>query len=514
MKVKLILLSLLCSLASYGQMQDLMNLSKGEIVYSSILYDSNENLYGYFYLYQTDKTSSKTMKFEYVVLDKNLNKVNNGEFEGMKEDYLLYSRFDDCTLMGDKLILDKIYYSQEAIILNTIRIISLKDNNISNEKRIIDGKFTDFDPITELKKIRTKATFSTSYERSFINSYCNEQKSGMFVHSATLYGTSSYSNPSNMNFYNSDLKQDWTIDCIKVDSIGGIYTNFIIKSIHDSIIYAQQTYTLKKTTYTKVLAFSIKTGNKIWEYTISGNKDKPKIVRYLNYVPNGKNLFIMGEYYNDKGIFGSDRGVGFYKIELDSAGHEIQRVNKSWLEMKSDIKISKKGKTPGSYELVLKRVAVLNDQSTLFITEMYHPSSYPIWFIPIIGWFARDPAATKNMILFHFDKDFNLLKSNTIEKTTTYDNSSDYLFSQKIKDGDGLAFFYINNKKDAKTGKRNNVLGINSFINGTLTTEEIPLSAKKEFQLIPMPAKEGYIMLREYNQKAKYNQIRLEKLNY
>jgi hypothetical protein len=118
------------------------------------------------------------------------------------------------------------------------------------------------------------------------------------------------------------------------------------------------------------------------------------------------------------------------------------------------------------------------------------------------------------MILFHFDKDFNLLKSNTIEKTTTYDNSSDYLFSQKIKDGDGLAFFYINNKKDAKTGKRNNVLGINSFINGTLTTEEIPLSAKKEFQLIPMPAKEGYIMLREYNQKAKYNQIRLEKLNY
>ena len=151
MKVKLILLSLLCSLASFGQMQDLMNLSKGEIVYSSILYDSNENLYGYFYLYQTDKTSSKTMKFEYVVLDKNLNKVNNGEFEGMKEDYLLYSRFDDCTLMGDKLILDKIYYTQDAIILNTIRIISLKDNNISNEKRIIDGKFTDFDPITELR---------------------------------------------------------------------------------------------------------------------------------------------------------------------------------------------------------------------------------------------------------------------------------------------------------------------------------------------------------------------------
>ncbi len=36
---------------------------------------------------------------------------------------------------------------------------------------------------------------------------------------------------------------------------------------------------------------------------------------------------------------------------------------------------------------------------------------------------------------------------------------------------------------------------------------------KEKYSIDPFPAKEGYIMLREYNEKDKYNQIRLEKIN-
>jgi hypothetical protein len=60
----------------------------------------------------------------------------------------------------------------------------------------------------------------------------------------------------------------------------------------------------------------------------------------------------------------------------------------------------------------------------------------------------------------------------------------------------------------------NLILGINTIINGKLSEEKIPLTAKKKYSIYPQPAKEGYIMLREYNEKDKYNQIRLEKLNY
>jgi len=102
----------------------------------------------------------------------------------------------------------------------------------------------------------------------------------------------------------------------------------------------------------------------------------------------------------------------------------------------------------------------------------------------------------------------------TIRKDVTYKNETDYLFSQTLKKNNGVVFFHSNTMKDAKTHKKNDMLGINSIINGKLTQELIPLYQKKKYTITPMPAKEGYIMLREYNEKDDYNQIRLEKLNF
>jgi len=104
----------------------------------------------------------------------------------------------------------------------------------------------------------------------------------------------------------------------------------------------------------------------------------------------------------------------------------------------------------------------------------------------------------------------------TIIKEKSY-YSSNYLFSQYIKDKTGVVFFYENIEKDPNAGIFSNgmlMLGINTIIDGNLTEEKIQLSAKKKYTILPFPAKEGYIMLREYNEKDKYNQLRLEKLNY
>ena len=62
-------------------------------------------------------------------------------------------------------------------------------------------------------------------------------------------------------------------------------------------------------------------------------------------------------------------------------------------------------------------------------------------------------------------------------------------------------------------GKKEYELLINSIKNNAVQTEKIPLTSAKKYAIIPRPAKEGYIMLNEYNEKDKYNQIRLERLN-
>jgi hypothetical protein len=74
-----------------------------------------------------------------------------------------------------------------------------------------------------------------------------------------------------------------------------------------------------------------------------------------------------------------------------------------------------------------------------------------------------------------------------------------------------MVFFYADTEKKNKEKKWN--LFINTFINGQLKQEILPMSSNTNFT-IPYIAKEGYILLQEFNEKEKFNKIRLERLNY
>ncbi len=79
---KLILLGFgLIQTIAYSQTQDLASLASGKNVGMNALFDTKDNLYGYVSIYSYGKTDNKKQKFEYVILDKNLNPVANKEFE-------------------------------------------------------------------------------------------------------------------------------------------------------------------------------------------------------------------------------------------------------------------------------------------------------------------------------------------------------------------------------------------------------------------------------------------------
>src|ERR1700750_862696 len=80
-KISLLVFGLVQMLA-YSQTQDLTALAAGDHVGMNALFDDKDNLYGYVSLYSYGKTGDRTKKFEYVILDKNLNPVANKEFEG------------------------------------------------------------------------------------------------------------------------------------------------------------------------------------------------------------------------------------------------------------------------------------------------------------------------------------------------------------------------------------------------------------------------------------------------
>jgi len=79
-KITFLVLGLVQTLA-FSQTQDLASLASGQNVGMNALFDTKDNLYGYVAMYSLGKTDKKTQKFEYVLLDKNLNPVANKEFE-------------------------------------------------------------------------------------------------------------------------------------------------------------------------------------------------------------------------------------------------------------------------------------------------------------------------------------------------------------------------------------------------------------------------------------------------
>ena len=233
MKVKVLIICLLSSVFSFGQVQDLAKLADGKLVYNTTLFDSAHDLYGYFYVYKLDAKDKKTINYEFVVLDKNLNKINNGKFEGFKSTAFLESTFNDCTLMGDNLIIDKLYvsYSQGVtyILLNTFQIISLKDNSVSKEKQFKNNEFVDVD-LTKLKSMKLYMDKS----RFYINAYSNKYNSGFFV--------TDENSAKETTFFDSNLEKKWTYAYNNTDTLKNYYSDFKFRLLKDNVIYATERY--------------------------------------------------------------------------------------------------------------------------------------------------------------------------------------------------------------------------------------------------------------------------------
>ena len=505
MKVKVLIICLLSSVFSFGQVQDLAKLADGKLVYNTTLFDSAHDLYGYFYVYKLDAKDKKTINYEFVVLDKNLNKINNGKFEGFKSTAFLESTFNDCTLMGDNLIIDKLYvsYSQGVtyILLNTFQIISLKDNSVSKEKQFKNNEFVDVD-LTKLKSMKLYMDKS----RFYINAYSNKYNSGFFV--------TDENSAKETTFFDSNLEKKWTYAYNNTDTLKNYYSDFKFRLLKDNVIYATERYNdkiSKKKTF-NILAINYTTGEKIYEYELDNNKDS--IYHTFEFKVINNKLIVSGFYNTNIGSLDfRDYYKGIYKIVLDENGQEVEKVYHTWKYLNPKVAVNKKGMLKNGFYLKHQKTFVFDDGTISMLNEVYRPASNPAWFVPLVNWFTYIPSVTKDFIILNFDKNFNLNSVDTISKQKSRNNNTDYLFSQTLNSNKGVVFFHLNNRKDPKTKKKELMLGINSIVAGKLTQELIPLYKKKQYVITPLPAKEGYIMLRESNEKDKYNQIRLEKLN-
>lgn len=492
----------------FAQTQDLYSLAKGDYLGFNALFDDNENLYGYIAIFGYGKSGDKTKKFEYVILDKNLNPVANKEFEGdiTAKDYFGYIDFNK------KLVLyptpDSHDVKYKDFFYPRSMEVDLATNTIKN-KVYYDYKDNKFLEEVEPKTSRDarKEDRAEKKEKGFnyISFVYDIKEGGYLVFEYNDYGR--YTDNNNLSRFDENKNLLWNY---KYNTNGDKKNSESLKIIEkdEKYIYAILKKAVKTDASYYLLILDINTGKEVSNKRIPdfSNLTLDNITHiYSNYksIDNDKTfedkIVMVG--YN----FPYDTYKGFARMVIDKKDFAI---NSGFINYRPDFakfleKISDDGGVEKGYYLVARDLFFMKDGSVGILMEKYKPEG------------QYNAPKTTDLVYAFTDKDFNLKDVKVFEKEKTkWETNSDYLFSQYLNEGKDVVFFYRDLQKDEKTKEKNWNLYINTLIDGQFKQEKVQISEKDNYITIPYIAKEGYILLREFNEKEKFNKVRLERLNY
>jgi hypothetical protein len=474
-----------------SQISNLAELASGKIEFFKPLTELDSSIYGYFMIVKLEKVDKETERFEYVLLDKNLNKVANGEFESKKyKGY--FSRFLSPEKMGNSIVLSQYYTklnSSFAFFVSN-RTIDIKSNIISEPFYYENNSFIEGDRVSKklsnvLKKNRTIAIPIPVKDGFILKEHFKLAKNNNL--------------PQSIKFFDADKNEKWQSVINENNERINYFFNVIDK---EHLIYTVNVKSIEHSY--NIISIDPKTGKKLFTYQIENSASKMNH-SYMVKALDDK-IVIVGKTspYRRSG-YDVKKALGLFRITLDKSGKELSKKYFYWNDASDFLPMKKNGKTADGYRLYAKSYFVFNNGSISVLTEK-RKESYNI----LLG--SVNPKTADFQIL-NFDDNFSIVGIETIKKDISKWSYSDYLYAQEIKNGNGVVFFYNDYKKNLETKKKNWILGIVTIIDGKMNHEQIPMSSK-EFFISPYIAKEGYILLREYNKDNDFDEIRLEKLNY
>lgn len=488
MKHLLSFLILFVGLFGSAQVSNLTNLASGRMEMFVPIYEEANNVYGYFSLFRKDKLSEDEEKFEYIILDKNLNKVANGEFV---DTYYkgVYSSYFKPEKVKNNLILTKQFSNLSgSIAFTSSRLLDLSSNAI-NEPFYFEGN-------TLYKGFRDAETLKKDQKsRPFFNLPIAADDGYVLIEGSKK---SNKNNPSQIYYYNLQHEKLWDYDFGPENK----KSEYRIATVDDgSIYFLYETKDLSNSSI-KLSRIDIETGQSKFSYTLESYGGEYSYSYRIKKLADRTILTGKISPYNTLG-YNKDKSLGLFKIVLDGDGNELFNKHVLWEEMSEFFDMNEKGKLEEGYKLFAHEYFVFNDERIIVLSE-----KYKIAYNLLLGYHIK----TEDFILLEFDSEFNLVNGTAIEKDMSKFSNSDFLFAQYLNDESDAVFFYNDYEKDSETKDKNWILGIVSLIDGKVNHEKIPMISE-EYSIFPYIAKEGYILLREFNKNSDFDKIRLERLN-
>ncbi len=518
MKKTIALIALLCCTGLFAQVTKLSSLTNSKFLGSATIFeDNNEDVYGYFILYEKNRESKIVLDLEYVLLDKNMNKVSQAVFKHGAQNLGPFKI--TCYLENIKKIKDNLYitlaYRSNYGALNTFgkiqdfRKLNLKDFTMSDTHKLNakgelmveplrDKKMNEFYDVTLLEFTNLGSGFIAGGNLKDLHNMKSNQ----------------------IGYYDLDLKQKWVykFNQNKTDKRPA-QINFLKENGNDIVFYKQY---LKKAGELEVIDLSLqivdaKTGKDKFEIPL---KDTEYIYDYdKSFFHNGKFIVVASLFkYKDKREFEAKDKLGYMRLTYDLVtGKQEGKDLLKWQDLSQKFDINEKGNIKDYGRIHFLDFRILSNGNMMVAAE---------------GHTMGHSAKTLDSYMLVFDEKMKMTDFAKIEKSPReidlVPESSDqieragefdYMYSQKLNEDEFV--FYYKNKVKVKGEKPSWVLGIITYTNGKFDSGTVPLKTTEGNKLIPLPAKKGYVLFKEVSEKAKGKDddeaeetFRLEKVNY
>jgi len=499
-----------------AQIEDLYDLAQGEIVLTSYLYDENKDFWGYFFLSDEGESNKDNHTYKYTVLDKNLNRITSDDFEQslsrvMKPNYKVIRK------LGDSIFIHATtdYYSSSSNIwlpkINTLRVIDLQSKNKSVEYLIKGASVTK-------NTMTAKELYYDNRRNMDIKEITTIPYKGRFAHlHFSGSGSMGGSGIEHVNLLDKDFNTIWTLRTKKINEYKPcLVDDYVVEG--NQIILSLSTISGSMWGYSKlgfrIVGVDLLTGETTFNRVIEKPDDKYMHSFTVDVTKDRINL--LGSYgdYDPGERYELPAQSGFFKFAYDLHGEELLKEYMPWTKASKHIAVDEKGRMDKKYYISALQTASFTDGSSVIIAEKTIPVKISIGKSILFGGAAYAKKKTTDLLCFLYDDQFDLSNVEIIEKSKTKGSYSDFLFGQYIKDKTGMHFFF-QDLREAESRKEKDrwILGINTIVDGKFSSDEIPLTAE-DYVINPLLAKEGYILIREFNKKEKYNKLRLERLNY
>lgn len=533
MKHFLIAFLLVC-IGSNAQVQKLSQLSSGKFIDSAVIMEeAGDDVFGYCLLYEKDRQSREVFQLEYVVLDKNLNKLTSISLvQAAFKTWMArtYTELSFVKKIGNRLIIsvnDQLQNVTEFDLISDFnhRYINLNLDDFTFSK---EYKFENFTK----KEFEYKAGHKMSFEDFWDLQKLTKTNSQYILAFATPeYNpkAAAISNPVNFDFrreksvkrfaiLDRDLNEVWAKD---INTDGKTACKYEYLDSDPNILLLKKVTMIKKDglEVKSVIAYDIKTGELLGEAKFS---DKIYDVNLSRATITKDNVFFFVNAYDKK-----QKGKGYIQLTYSRQPFaEVNRVPMLWKNLAPAIPgTTEFGELGDGNSLLAQDFIVTPTGNVLLVLEAY-AIKRPVTF----GNNPKVFAELKNMHLVEFDQQGKIAYNKTIEKQNTVQVPNglsiigmrnygyfDYKFDQKLnKNGDFALYYSINDREGSRravTKKPLWTLGIISNVDGQYSEEKLPLYGD-DVKIYPSLAKNGYVRLLEVNEKTEEAEMRLEKINY